>query len=245
MSSLRQKIDKHFYDSSKHSAARELDHEGMLDEHMESMFRPTGSKVDVGRRMLGTENDMELAGAQYKGKKVSRSQLDQHSVSASSEEDSAEEFGESEMSEMSASSGSESMGELDRNAKIYNQMKGQDELNEDEEIDAALDQLKAKSTVAPSEKQSDTEKSQAVVTQKKILDAMLHQRILLQKALQSANKMPQNRLMAKFTAHNTKSAQKQLSAKRDLKRHLKLLNQCQKMLYVNSETNLNLKSLQE
>ena len=107
---------------------------------------------------------------------------------------------------MSASSGSESMGELDRNAKIYNQMRGQDELNEDEEIDAALDQLKAKEPAAPAKESNDTDKSQAVVTQKKILDAMLHQRILLQKALQSANKLPQNRLMAKFTAHNAKSA---------------------------------------
>lgn len=56
------------------SASRELDHEGMLDEHMESMFTPTGQKVDMGRRKLG-ESTTELQGKAYQGKKVSRAAL--------------------------------------------------------------------------------------------------------------------------------------------------------------------------
>jgi len=45
---MRSKVDQ-FFDSSKRvSASKELDHEGMMDEHMESMFKPTGTKVEVG-----------------------------------------------------------------------------------------------------------------------------------------------------------------------------------------------------
>jgi hypothetical protein len=38
---MRDKVDS-FFNEKRISAAKELDHEGMLDEHMESMFKPTG-----------------------------------------------------------------------------------------------------------------------------------------------------------------------------------------------------------
>ena len=38
-------------------ASRELDYEGMMDEHMESMFKPTGAKVEMGSRTIKPVND--------------------------------------------------------------------------------------------------------------------------------------------------------------------------------------------
>lgn len=52
--SIRSKVDSFFQDK-KVSAAKALDHEGMMDEQMESMLKPTGHKVDVGKRRLGNE----------------------------------------------------------------------------------------------------------------------------------------------------------------------------------------------
>lgn len=33
-------------------ASRELDYEGMMDDHMENMFKPTGSKIEMGRKTI-------------------------------------------------------------------------------------------------------------------------------------------------------------------------------------------------
>jgi hypothetical protein len=43
--SIRKKVDKYFDSSQslKMKASRELDYEGMMDEHMEEMFKPTGT----------------------------------------------------------------------------------------------------------------------------------------------------------------------------------------------------------
>lgn len=71
-----------------------LDHEGMLEDHMAGMFQPTGAKVDVGRRMIGS-GDVLLRGEQYQGKKVSRKELKMASESESEESlDDDEEEGE-------------------------------------------------------------------------------------------------------------------------------------------------------
>ena len=70
------KVDSFFQDGGKKmNAAKVLDHEGMMDEHMESMFKPTGHKVDVGKRLLGNQDDLNLQVKAYEGKKVSRAQL--------------------------------------------------------------------------------------------------------------------------------------------------------------------------
>jgi len=104
------------------SAAKALDHDGMYEEHMESMLKPTGHKVEIGKRRLGN-NDVQLQGKQYEGKKVSRAQLQQPESSDSSEDDAMEEFGEDSMDEQSFASeevsSDESMGEVDCNAAIY------------------------------------------------------------------------------------------------------------------------------
>lgn len=58
-------------------ASRELDYEGMMDDHMESMFKPTGSKIEMGRKTIQNhETDINLKGKAYEGiKKVSRQEL--------------------------------------------------------------------------------------------------------------------------------------------------------------------------
>lgn len=43
--SVRAEVDK-FFKPDKYNAARELDHEGMYDSHMQNMFKPTGHKVE-------------------------------------------------------------------------------------------------------------------------------------------------------------------------------------------------------
>ena len=60
--SIRKKVDKYFDDSqgSKMKASRELDYEGMMDEHMENMFKPTGNKIEMGNRSIKTFEDAPI-----------------------------------------------------------------------------------------------------------------------------------------------------------------------------------------
>ena len=110
-------------------ASRELDYEGMMDDNMESMFKPTGTKIEMGRKSIqSSEADINLKGKAYQGiKKVSRSELVvQDQSEDESEELGSDEMGESEMiseggeSEMSQSSSQSSqLDDLDKNAKLY------------------------------------------------------------------------------------------------------------------------------
>lgn len=64
----------------------------MLEEHMESMFKPTGTKIDMGKRTINSEeNDVKLTGKVYETKKTSRAAL-QQIESSSSELSGAEDF---------------------------------------------------------------------------------------------------------------------------------------------------------
>lgn len=85
-----------FEGAPKLNAAQALDHEGEYDEaHMGAMFKPSGNKVDVGKRRIRGDDEMaEL----YQGKSVSRAQLNEES-SQSEEEGSYGEEGEEDMSE--------------------------------------------------------------------------------------------------------------------------------------------------
>lgn len=62
------------------------------------------------------------------------------------------------------------------------------------EIDAALDQIEAEKTkenVALEKRHfEEIQKANAVVTQKKVFDTMLHQRILMQKLLTTSSRLP-------------------------------------------------------
>jgi len=104
--SIRKKVDKYFDNSqtSKMKASRELDYEGMMDDYMESMFKPTGTKIEMGSRSIKPIADDAplLKGKAYQdAKKVSRDDLNRRAISSSSESDeySDQEFGEDEMSE--------------------------------------------------------------------------------------------------------------------------------------------------
>ena len=89
--SIRKKVEKHFEDSeaSKMKASRELDYEGMMDDHMKSMFKPTGIKVEMGSRSIKTFDDAPvLKGKAYQDtKKVSRESLKKTFSSSSSDSD--------------------------------------------------------------------------------------------------------------------------------------------------------------
>jgi hypothetical protein len=38
----------------------------MVEEHMESMFKPTGTKIDMGKRTINSEdNEVKLSGKAY------------------------------------------------------------------------------------------------------------------------------------------------------------------------------------
>lgn len=140
--SVRSKVDSFFNQKKKVTASQELDHEGMLDEHMESMFKPTGQVVEMGRKTLG-DGGANLQGKAYQGKKVSRADLaPRHSDSSSDDQDGelASEEGEEDMEdemldesmeddmsgEIEESSEEEVSGEssddLDKNAEVYNKL---------------------------------------------------------------------------------------------------------------------------
>jgi hypothetical protein len=86
--SIRKKVEKYFDDSqgTKMKASRELDYEGMMDEHMKSMFKPTGTKVEMGSRSIKNFDDAPvLKGKAYQDtKKVSRDSLKKTFSSSSS-----------------------------------------------------------------------------------------------------------------------------------------------------------------
>lgn len=49
----------------------------MFDEQMESMFKPTGTKIEMGQKKIGTDTDaILLKGKAYESKKVSRAILE-------------------------------------------------------------------------------------------------------------------------------------------------------------------------
>jgi len=54
-----------------------------------------------------------------------------------------EEAGESDMSESMESESQESLQDLEQNAQIYKKLQGQDEIDEDAELDLALNTIKS------------------------------------------------------------------------------------------------------
>ena len=110
------------------NAAKALDHEGMLDEdHFGNMLKPGQQTVEVGKRRLGVD-ELEMTGKAYEGKKVSRKQLVE---SPSSEESQHSESVESDFDEA-----------IDKNAKIYDDLKDNNEIDDDKELDIVLKSLK-------------------------------------------------------------------------------------------------------
>jgi hypothetical protein len=126
--SRRQEIEKMFEGQTRISAGQNLDHEGAeIEESMAGMLKKGQSQVEVGKRLLG-EVDPILKGTAYEGKRVSRKDLEE----SSDNEDGSEEEGEEDLSDSE-------MSDLNAKTKIYaSDLKGQGEVDEDNEIDNAL-----------------------------------------------------------------------------------------------------------
>ena len=74
--------------------------------------------------------------------------------------------------------------------------------SDDSEIDAALSRIKQKDQdevpVAQVQHTDDLQKAEAVQTQIKMYNTVLHQRILMQKLVQDGNKLPGEDMMDQF-----------------------------------------------
>lgn len=92
---------------------------------------------------------------------------------------------------------------------------------------------------------SELQKAKSVQTQKKLFDQFLHQRILMQKMLQYANKLPAKEVLDKFTQQSKNLELNMLAGRRGLKKHLKDLVKLQKQLFSLSETSIKVKTAPE
>ena len=157
----------------------------------------SGKTVEVNQR--GIMADIELAGAAYEGKRVSRAEMlldqenDENSGESAEDED---EDGESQLSESSSESvemqgglradgldqASESDEDRQRNKQLLKQLE-KAEGDSDAELDQALDMvLEAKqeeSKQTKTRQASDFEKAEAIQTQRKVFNTILQQRILV------------------------------------------------------------------
>lgn len=79
-------------------------------------------------------------------------------------------------------------------------------------------------------------RGKAVQIQSKVLDLMLHQRILIQKCVNTAKRLPDSSLIDKFTDHSAKLSTNVLACRRNLKAHIKDLQSIQKNMFILSET---------
>lgn len=119
-----------------------------------------------------------------------------------------------------------------------------------DDLDVALNQLKQEekeeSKFIQKRLSSEVQKAKSVRTQKKLFDNFLHQRILMQKLLQHANKLPSSKeILDKFVARSPASEMNLLSCKRNLKGYLKQQVKLQKMLFKLSETSVTISELPE
>lgn len=124
-------------------------------------------------------------------------------------------------------------------------MKGGDDSAEEEEdgddIDKALKQLKEEeqneSKYYQSRLSSEVEKGKSVRVQRKVFDQLLHQRILMQKLLQAANRMPQSATTVRaFTQGSQRVKDGIEKCRREVKSYLKEVTALQKELFALSET---------
>lgn len=101
-------------------------------------------------------------------------------------------------------------GMSDTQVKARNFMNSRDQPNASEgdeedgdDLDRALKQLKEdeknESEFYQTRVSSEVEKGKSVRVQKKVFDQLLHQRILMQKLLQAANRVPAAASLSKFT----------------------------------------------
>ena len=196
-------------------------------------------------------------------------QSDEDEISEDDEEAEGEEEGELEMDEMGESELSESSEsvafdqklkprkpsladsdddeETTRKKQLIRKLEGDQENQSDDDIDAALDIVIENKTEESKKVQtrqvSDLEKAEAVQTQKKVYNTTLQQRILMQKLLIAANKMPTRDQHKQFIKGNTKLKSLSIDCRRGLKRHLKDLVTAQAEMFKLSETKIDIEEI--
>ena len=98
--------------------------------------------------------------------------------------------------------------------------------DEGEELDVALEQLKREeqneSRFQEQRVSSELEKAKSVRIQKKVFDQFLHQRILMQKLITGANRLPSEpKVLQQFCKKSTKIDSGLKRCRRELKAYLK------------------------
>ena len=175
-------------------------------------------QVEVGERRIRTAADMdELDQKVYGGKRVSREDIreaarvvadedsDEAGKSYDDEEDVEEDDDEEMEEEVEDDDESEEASEGDLLPKKRTKEAVSEDDNEDEEggLDAALRRLKEEEAEAQDVQRerasTEVEKGKSVRVQKKVFDQFLHQRILMQKLVTSANRLPTGPVLKAFS----------------------------------------------
>lgn len=221
MSSLRSKLEDFFTPGpqAKKQQAQAADLEDPVDlyNHTQKFFKADkktdayADQIEVGERRLrqGLE-EMELDEKIYGGKKISRKELLNAAESeeeSEDEDDDDDEDMEDDMEEMEDESEIEDDMESEGSEKPKAKQGHED--GEEEDLDLALKQLKDEekdeTNFIQQRVTSEVEKGKSVRIQKKVFDQFLHQRILMQKLLQTANRLPSNPALIKaYCSHNPK-----------------------------------------
>lgn len=98
-----------------------------------------------------------------------------------------------------------------------------------DDLDRALKQLKEdeknESEFYQTRVSSEVEKGKSVRVQKKVFDQLLHQRILMQKLLQTANRVPAAASLSKFSYLSAKVGEGLTRSRRELKTYLKSMTE--------------------
>lgn len=235
--SLRSKLESFFTPGP----SRDLEDPVDVYGHTHKFFKADkktdsyADQVEVGTRRLRTGID-DMDAKVYGGRAVSRDALAQR-PSYGSEEDDDDDDDMEEMEE-DMEEGEASLEEA-----------GSPESSEEEpseggdDLDAALRQLKAEEKEEAAYVQervvSEVDKGRAVRVQKRLFDQFLHQRILMQKLLSTANRLPAN--LDAFT----KVKSSVTAARRDVKAYLKDSVRLQKALFELSETAIEVEEPQD
>lgn len=187
-----------------------------LYSHTHKFFKPDkrtddyARQVEVGERRIRTAADMdELDQKVYGGKRVSREDIreaarvvadddsDEEDVEADDDEEMEEEVEDDDESEEA------SEGDLLPKKRTKEAVSEDDDEDEEGGLDAALRRLKEEEAEAQDVQRerasTEVEKGKSVRVQKKVFDQFLHQRILMQKLVTSANRLPTGPVLKAFS----------------------------------------------
>jgi protein AATF/BFR2 len=224
-------------------------------------------QVEVGERRIRTAADMdELDQKVYGGKRVSREDISRAAVVAD-EDSGSDEAGESyddeeDMEDDDEEMEEESMEEDEDESeeglpKVPKKLEKEaaaavsedDEEDEEGGLDAALRRLKEEEAEAQDVQRerasTEVEKGKSVRVQKKVFDQFLHQRILMQKLVTSANRLPTGPVLKAFSQRSTKIETSLKKCRREVKAYIKDTIKAQRELFKLSGTTIKIKEVPE